>query len=258
MKKLFDRAHSSLRLKRTTELGKGVLQTTLDLVYPRCCVCCDQPSEEGFFCACCPGDNLRIRHPRCEQCSLPVETQGQRRWRCPNCGDEQYAFESVTAAWRYAGGVRRLVHDLKYRKQRWPVRPLGCLLKVALEDERLVDQKFDWIVPVPIHFLRRLKRGFNQAELLALEVNRLTKVPMLKALRRFKQTPSQTQLSRAERKANLANSLAVRSHAKIRLAGACCLLVDDVLTTCSTMHACATLLRDGGARQVIGLVVARS
>jgi len=126
-------------------------------------------------------------------------------------------------------------------------KPLGDILKDCLQKEKFQG---DVVVPVPLHRSRERVRGFNQAELIAVR----TGLPVLnRVLRRRKNTPSQTGLTRSERKRNLAGAFELRGDVR----GRKMILVDDVYTTGSTMNEIARTLKRGGAERVEVLTVAR-
>lgn len=131
-------------------------------------------------------------------------------------------------------------------------KPLGRLLASALPRE----QGFDVIVPMPLHWRKRWRRGFNQAGLLAREIARRTNLPVSHALRRVKHTAAQAGLTNAKRRENVSG--AFRARHKAALAGQRVLLIDDVLTTGATAASCARVLRMAGARDVTLLTLARA
>ncbi len=131
------------------------------------------------------------------------------------------------------------------------VRPLGELLAAALPRE----ERFDAIVPIPLHWMRRWMRGFNQAELLARALGRRCGIPVIPALRRVHATLSQAGLSNTARRKNVAGAFRSRSGRPVD--GKRILLVDDVMTTGSTAAACAMALKRAGAIRVVLLTVAR-
>jgi ComF family protein len=145
-----------------------------------------------------------------------------------------------------------LIHLFKYGKVRTLARPLSDLLAAALPR----DEKFDAIVPVPLHWWRRLRRGYNQSELLARQIARRTGVPCLHALRRTRPTNVQAGLSNRERRRNVAGAFQPDRASKA-LKNRNVLLVDDVMTTGSTGAACAAALKRAGAARVALLTVAR-
>jgi ComF family protein len=114
----------------------------------------------------------------------------------------------------------------------------------------------DLIVPVPLHIWRRLRRGYNQAELLAREIVRLTGLPLdTRVLRRHRAGRRQLGLSRRERRRSLAGCFAAE---QARARGRTILLIDDVVTTGATLETCARVLLDAGALGVVGCVLART
>lgn len=149
--------------------------------------------------------------------------------------------------------VREAIHRLKYGSETWLARFLGGLLREGLDDPRLAGRDFDAICPVPLHPKRRRERGFNQAELLAAELARRTGWPLVEALGRRRYTGTQTQLDRRARRQNLREAIVLRKN----VTDMTLLLVDDVLTTGSTLDACAAALVEGGAASVSALTVAR-
>jgi ComF family protein len=144
--------------------------------------------------------------------------------------------------------LRDLIHLLKYGRVKTLARPLSVLLAQALPR----DEVFDATVPVPLYWLRRIKRGFNQSELLARGLARRTGIPMLKALRRVRPTPTQAGLSNSARRQNVASAFRSQGVQEKRI-----LLIDDVMTTGATAAACALALKQAGARRVALLTVAR-
>ena len=149
------------------------------------------------------------------------------------------------------GGVRDIVFDLKYRGIRALAPDIGELLARHLESSRLAA---DLIVPVPLHGRRERERGYNQAGLLARELGRRTGLPVESMLRRTKNTPPQVDMTGPEnRRANI--EAAFECVADVR--GRRVILVDDVVTTGSTMGACAAPLKAAGASKVWGLAFAR-
>lgn len=191
-----------------------------------------------FFCSTC-------RTPF--QNAFPLDEQG----RCPLCRLGLRGFDAAYSFGSYEGVLRELIHLYKYGKVQSLARPLAQLLGRALPR----DERFDLVTPVPLHWLRRWQRGFNQAELLAREIGRHTGLPFASVLRRVRSTAAQAGLSNSRRRRNVAAAFQCRN---ARLAhGRRILLIDDVMTTGSTGAACAAILRRAGAVRVALLTVAR-
>jgi ComF family protein len=191
--------------------------------------------DAEFFCASC-------RTPFRNQ--YPLDEEG----RCALCRGGLRGFDAAYSFGAYEGALRRIVHLFKYGKIRTLAAPLGRLMARTLPR----DESFDVIVPVPLYWRRRLQRGFNQAELLALGLSRTTGIPVARALRRVQATTTQAGLSHSARRRNVTGAFRSRPMAGNRV-----LLIDDVMTTGSTATACALALKRAGAKRVALLTVAR-
>jgi ComF family protein len=171
---------------------------------------------------------------------------------CMVCRESLVNFDSAYSFGSYEGTLRKLIHLYKYGKVETLAEPLGRLLLRSLP----LDQKFDLIVAMPMHWLKRWQRGFNQAELLARPVARRYGLQLASHLRRIRYTKPQAGLSEAQRRQNLRNvfSVAKPSH----VAGKRVLIVDDVFTTGATLRAAAAALKQAGAAYVCALTLARA
>jgi ComF family protein len=145
-----------------------------------------------------------------------------------------------------------LVHLLKYDGIKPLARPLGGLVSRMLPR----DERFDVIVPMPLHWRRAWTRGFNQAALLAEEIGRRNAIPIERVIRRVKASQPQAGLTNAQRRTNVSGAFRMRRGR--RLDGLRVLLVDDVLTTGATAAACARVLKRAGAAHVALAAVARA
>lgn len=132
------------------------------------------------------------------------------------------------------------------------------LVKSLLKNFRFeTGEKFDYLVPVPLHFYRENWRGFNQAEEIALEVGKKMKVEVLKALERKRRTKQQALiLDREEREANVKGAFVSKKNIGKRLKGKRVLLIDDVFTSGADMRECTKMLKKVGVEMVWGLALA--
>ncbi len=155
----------------------------------------------------------------------------------------------------YEGPLKKILYHLKYDDDRLVVEDLALLLSQALDDlAKMVSIKNCVLVPVPLHWKRMLKRGFNQAELLANRIAYKHDVPIdQRLLSRTRGTATQHQLGRQERKLNVEGAFqANRKYAE----GAHIILVDDLLTSGATLSSCASALTDAGALSVNAITLA--
>jgi ComF family protein len=160
-------------------------------------------------------------------------------------------FDAAYCFGFYEGALRELIHLLKYDGMKPLAGPLSAYLSRALP----LDESFDAVVPMPLHWRRRFQRGFNQAAVLAQDVARRRKIPVLHAVRRVRDTRTQTGLTNAKRRENVSG--AFRAGHGSPLEGLRILLVDDVMTTGATGSACASALKRAGAKSVTMLTLAR-
>lgn len=201
-------------------------------------------------------DALYPRRLTCDLCGREIRLapSGPGAYFCPDCLSALEPIPETPMAFGYLDGVQaglfyndaaaRLIHAFKYAGAKYLAESLGAFLPTPPDA--------DWIIPVPLHPFRRRQRGYNQSQLLAQRLSRETGIPMqTKALTRIRNTPSQAQRTHAERPGNVRDAfLAGRG-----LQGSHILLVDDVITTGSTLDACALALRMAGAAGVWAVTV---
>ena len=176
---------------------------------------------------------------------------------CLHCRFERPAVAKGRCAGRYEGMLRDIIHAFKYDSRSSLGDELSALMRRAGAE---VLDGADCAVPVPLHPWRRLRRGFNQAELLARGLG----IPVVHALWRTRLTTPQSRLHGAARRDNVSRAFAIsprmwpeRRHRRW-LDGKCVVLVDDVWTTGATLCACAEVLLVGGVREVRALTLARA
>ena len=229
----------------------------VSLFYPPLCVACAADVEPGqYLCASCDEKAPRIKAPFCAKCSEPFAGAISGSFACANCAHRVLHFDAAVAAYRSRGLVRRLVHEFKYDRQLHLRHPIAQWLCQTMNDPRLRGRHFDVIVPVPLHPARERERGFNQAKLLAETFSARSDIPLRPALERIRYTTTQTAFDRAERMQNLHNAFRLRK--KIGVRDLHVLLIDDVLTTGSTLSECARILKAAGAISVHAATAARA
>jgi len=228
------------------------------VLFPDQCRLCERPLRAFTpvpVCSACLETVLPAAAPYvCVCCGLPFETAAPLHGvdRCGLCRLRTHAFDQARGFGVYEGSLRRLIHLLKYDKMRPLARPLAACMAKRLGELGPVDV----IVPVPLFVLRKWRRGFNQADVLARALSQESGIPWSRRiLRRVRATPPQVGLSHRQRRLNLAGAFAVRGEA---VRGRNVLLVDDVMTTGATLDACARVLKAAGAARVTGLTAARA
>lgn len=209
------------------------VQFILDLIYPPKCPFCGRILERGEIDLCF----------RCQR-SLPW-TVGENR-------AVDFCDVSLSPL-RYEGGVRQAVHRYKFDGGRMHSRFLGTLMAQCLQDRW--SGQADGIVWVPLSKKHRKKRGYDQAELMARRVGELTRIPVLDALEKIRNTATQSRIEQpAQRRANVLGAYRLRPGAEVK--GLKLILIDDVVTSGATLAECAACLRIAGAEGVVALTLA--
>ncbi|MEI8037467.1 MAG: double zinc ribbon domain-containing protein [Verrucomicrobiota bacterium] len=234
----------------------------LDLLYPPDCALCGIALTCGqSLCPDCRADLPRLAAPFCQVCGEMFHGQITGPFACPNCHDLAFAFGFARPATVRDPRTLELIHRLKYRRQIHLAGELGRLARESFADPRLAQALDEaWpLVPVPLHRHRLRHRHFNQAEEIARVLAAVLGMPMLRALRRTRSTETQTRLSRQQRMANLRGAFALTRQGRrwIKDSPPGAVLIDDVLTTGSTVHECAKTLRHAGFCQVWVVTVMR-
>ncbi len=233
------------------------MQGLLHYLYPPRCLSCDALVTEDFgLCGTCWAATRFLTGLVCDKCgaALPGEEDGTPIL-CDDCLTIARPWARGRAALAYDGNGRRLVLALKHGDRQDIARPAGGWLLRAAEP---ILQPGMLVAPVPLHWLRLVRRRYNQAALLSREVARragLEHCPDL--LIRRRRTPSQEGRDRAARFANLAEAVAVAPRRAPLLAGRAVLLVDDVMTSGATFAAAAEACLAAGAATVSVLALAR-
>ncbi len=246
--------------------GKGVivpavrscLRGLADLLLPEVCEACGtaEVAAEGLCTAC----NVRLLSlvalPYCPRCgatigpNIPIRQDG-----CSACPTTLGRFARVFRLGPYTEPLRSAIRELKYRRRDAVRRNLGRLLGQAVLAQG-DDPPFDLVLPVPMHWQRRLGRGYNHARILARTIAREIGAPLGDELIRVRNTPPQTHLSRTRRIENVRGAFDLRSRRTVE--GANILLVDDVTTTGATANEAARALLSKGASRIVLAVAAKS
>jgi ComF family protein len=238
--------------------GERLLDRLVHALLPSPCLACGRPLPAAgaplSLCGECRDALVPLPREACAVCSRRLAAHAlPAGYRCDDCRRSPPAFNRLLALWSYRPPLDAVVQGLKFRRLDYLGRHLALALAERLRD-RLAG--CEAVVPVPLHWRRRLARGYNQAERIARPLAGRLALPYLPALSRRRATLPQSLLGRDDRLANLRKAFGVRHPERVR--GRHLLLVDDVATTGATLDAAADALKRAGAASVTALVAART
>lgn len=237
-------------------LRDGV-QRGLDAIYPARCLTCGAIVDADFgLCGSCWRDTSFIGGTVCDGCGAPLPgADGGDSAECDACLRSPRPWKSGRAAILYSDTGRKLVLALKHGDRQEIARPAGLWLAQAAQ--ALLTQN-TLIAPVPLHWVRMIKRRYNQSALLAKTLAARVERPMCPdLLQRYRRTPSLDGLGREARFRTLDNAIRVHPRRRHRLMGRPVLLVDDVMTSGATLAACTQACLDAGSGPVCVVTLAR-
>lgn len=227
----------------------------LNFIYPPLCQICGERLKKGeIVCNRCFDRIYFIGKRKCRICSKPLE----RETLCRKCGRNPPDFDSVIACGSYVEPLSDIIKLYKYRQRPGLSDRLARLLHSSYRS-RGDYKKINTVTWVPMSGVEVRTRGFNQSRILAQKFADLNGMKVLNLLKKTRNITSQTKLEKDERVKNVRGAFArnrnsLPSAEKERGI----ILVDDVLTTGSTLNECAKALKDSGVKKVVGLVLAIS
>ncbi len=222
---------------------RSIAASAVDIVYPRRCATCGR--RGAWVCTECEARYVPFAKPWCDRCGVP--TNGQR---C-KCASTPPGLDRLRAFGPFDGWLRDAILQFKYEAEWARADHLAPLIASTMEDLHDIDA----LVPVPLHPARLRQRGFNQSLILAKHVGQLVNLPVEEPVVRSRRTQAQARLRGIDRAANVADAFAVPVAECVN--GRAVVLIDDVVTTGSTLAACASALRAAGAASVSAVALAR-
>lgn len=231
---------------------KWVGEKILSLLYPDICPFCGSvlKKEEEQICKKCELKLPYIYEPRCKKCGKPVGQETKEY--CWDCEHHRHYYDRGYAIWEHQPVVAESIYQFKYHNRR--IYSRSYAREMVKSYESIIRQwNIELIVPIPISKKRRHQRGYNQAELLAKEISRLTGIPYLKdKFRRKKDTVPQKSLNVRERRGNLTQAFSIE---KDYILPPNILLVDDIYTTGNTIDMASYVLKKNGVKNVYFLTI---
>ncbi len=216
-------------------MPKSTINVISDWFFPMMCKSCGESLDAGDL--------------ACTDCLNNLSQTHYGNWvESISCSD---GIDEVYSCWFFDDELQQIIHLLKYSDYARIGTQLGKRMAETISIEN--SGSIDLMIPIPLHTIKIRKRGYNQADFIAKGISKVWNLPVTAdAVHRSKFTESQTQLNRDERIQNLTGAIEVRKN----VTGKTCILVDDVLTTGSTMSSTALALKNNGAKKVIAFTCA--
>ncbi len=239
-----------------------MIDTLFRMIYPPRCFMCGASSDltaEGYLCINCEKRLSWLKKPTCTHCGIPLLEEDYHagdEYICDRCSRIPiHSFKRLASLfyYDYHGPAAEMIKQLKHNKKLYLLLPLRYYIHLALSETGLLEG-VDYLVPVPIHTFRFMKRGFNQASELCKIISKKFRIPIDRSLIRKRHTSTQTG-GFYERMRNIAGAFTLKKGHN--LMGTRVLLVDDVYTSGATMRECAKVLKAGGVNQVHGFTICR-
>lgn len=224
------------------------------LLWPASCLACGEFVEKGMpLCpSCFEGLKSACSEGYCTRCGASHPAEERVDLPCGACAKLKLHFDSFCRAGRYESTLRRLILGAKH-SENIALRGLLALIARGAFEERFAGEMIDLIVPVPLHWTRRIGRGFNQAQIIAEAI--CGDIPLRSVLKRAKRTKPQPVLATfAARARNVRGAFALRKGTDLRGLNVC--IVDDVRTSGATLNECARVLKEAGAKRVFAFAIA--
>jgi ComF family protein len=213
---------------------REIISDLIYLLYPEICYACDTepPAKNQIFCTSCLYELPFTDHFENQENELLFHFAGRHK----------VSFGAALLYLHKKGMVHRMMNNLKYKKHRDIAEVLGNYFGKALLETEFVGE-LHYIVPVPIHYKKMKKRGFNQSELFANGISEVIKIPVMSDnLVKSKETSSQTGLNRTQRLENVHSTIEIKKPDMLH--GKHILLVDDIITTGATLESCMMSLAE--------------
>lgn len=250
-------------MRRTQLLGKSILKWGLDLILPpRCPVNGDVVSTVGAISPRAWRDLTFVASPSCKCCGVPfavdtlLDAIEPSDFLCAVCLASPRPFDMAKSLLVYNDGSRKMILAFKHGDALHLHTTLAPLLAKIGREFLKTDAI---IIPVPLHWMRLVKRRYNQAAVLGIEVGKLSGVPCWPdALIRTRHTPPQGHKNAKDRHQNVSGAFDIHPSYAGKLSGRDVVLMDDVFTTGATLEECAKVLKAAGAKSVNILTVARA
>ncbi len=230
---------------------KNYISVLLGLIFPQHCINCNFKPCSSLLCERC-NQQLEFIENYCAYCGAPLGDNNT----CTFCKHGDFYFTRGRSLYKFNQIIQKSIHQLKYQENISVARFFAEKIRIYLSENPSFPQ-IDYLIPVPLHRIKKRERGYNQSERICHYLSKLTGIPQLKKLvirRRF--TLTQTKLNREQRRENVEGAFRFRESKISRKSNL--LIIDDVFTTGATLNAISKLLKNRGFTGIYVLTIARA
>ena len=231
---------------------KNIINILLDYIYPKNikCILCSNPIDKNNTYSLCKScfDNISFIKDGCIKCGKPIENNSKSSSvdECSYCSNKDFYFNKAISCIEYDNVTSKLIYSLKYGRKTYISYHMAEIIRDKIKYENI---NFDFILYVPLHKSRYKKRGFNQSELIAKNLEKFIDKKVINCLYRKNKTKYLSKLSKNERRKELRNAFGVTNNIE-EIQNKNILLIDDIFTTGSTVNEISRLLKDNNINNV--------
>ena len=232
---------------------KEYLKAITNVIFPARCFTCGNITRNNVLCRNCREKIKFLIPPLCRFCSKEIKNNPLSI--CSNCRHKEFPYNRIISCLHYAEPVRTLIHLVKYRHYDYLINFLSSLVISYLSRINFSPISYDFITAVPAHYIRMREREYNQSLLLAKKLSIYLKIALKDdIIFCTKNKLSQTKFEKSQRQKNVAGIFKVREN----LNNKNIILIDDILTTGSTVTECAKVFREKNAGQITVITLAKT
>ncbi len=233
---------------------KEILKNFINFLSGERCYICGK--KNTFICEECSKTLTYIDGKNCSICLSSLQGESiDNELICGECLKNPPSFKKVFSLFWYEGAIREIIHDIKFRQKYYYLPELFDLVKEKIDIFLSEIGNIDYIVPMPLSRKRKIQRGYNQALLIAKELSKMAKVPLLKDfLIKNKELPPLMSLGREERFKNIKGAFSIAKKKCVDRI----VLVDDIITTTATVREASKTLKKGGCNEIYVFTICRT
>lgn len=235
------------------DILKNTISILLEFIYPDniSCILCDKPINKSNTYSMCKDcfNEMNFIIDGCVKCGKPIinhSLEKQDISGCSYCFNKSFYFDKAISCIEYTEISKKIIFKFKYKNSTYISKYVAKIMKEKLELENI---KFEYILYVPLHKKRQRKRGFNQSQKIAKDLSKLLEIPVLDKIQRITHTKKLFRLSKVDRYKELKNTFIIKDKEQ-ELKNKNILLVDDILTTGSTVNEISKILKLNGVNKV--------